>query len=180
MKEKALAGISLALFLALTVSLFFNYKQYRDAQDTPAVRTETVIEWRETATERPQATEEREVGKLSVPVVKSGSRPRNEALADSVENENNLDLPDTIMAELPLTQKVYEDSTFTAYVSGYQPNLDSIRIRWPTMTTTITQTKNVREFRRWNVGIIGGYGYGFNSRQFEPFVGIGVTYNLFK
>ena len=27
---------------------------------------------------------------------------------------------------------------------------------------------------------IGGYGYGLNSKTFEPFIGVGVTYNLFK
>ena len=26
----------------------------------------------------------------------------------------------------------------------------------------------------------GGYGYGLNSKTFEPFIGVGVTYNLFK
>lgn len=37
-------------------------------------------------------------------------------------------LHDTVIVRLPVTQKVYSDSDYTAYVSGIDPSLDSIRI----------------------------------------------------
>ena len=84
--------------------------------------------------------------------------------------------------ELEITQKVYSDSTYTAYVSGYRPNLDSIFVRQKVITNTIHETRTIetKKFRRWNVGVIGGYGYGFQSKTFEPFIGVGLTINFFK
>lgn len=35
---------------------------------------------------------------------------------------------DTIEAELPITQRVYATADYTAYVSGYEPSLDSITL----------------------------------------------------
>ena len=84
--------------------------------------------------------------------------------------------------ELPKTQKVYtDDSTYTAYVSGYQPNLDSIKVRSRIVTNTITRTVTVEKpkYRKFNIGVVGGYGYGFKSKQVEPFIGIGITWSLF-
>lgn len=179
MKEKISAGISIVLFVALMASLFFNYKQY-SAKDMKPVTVETSVKWHETATERPQSTAEAEVGKLTAEVAKASVKPRKKADVCS-KSDTTVVLPcaDTIQVELPKTQKVYVDSSYVAYVSGYQPNLDSIRVRFPTITTTITQTKEVKKFRRWNVGVIGGYGYGIKSKSVEPFIGIGVTVSLF-
>lgn len=172
--------IILVLAILLVVSMFFNYKQYRDAKDVKPVTVETSVKWHETATERPQSTAEAEVGKLTAEVAKASVKPRAKAAVCS-KSDTTAVLPcaDTIQVELPKTQKVYVDSSYVAYVSGYQPNLDSIRVRFPTITTTITQTKEVKKFRRWNVGVIGGYGYGIKSKSVEPFIGIGVTVSLF-
>jgi hypothetical protein len=77
---------------------------------------------------------------------------------------------------IPITQKVYRDSLYTAYVSGYMQSLDSIMVRERTINTTVTLRERQR---RWNVGIVGGYGMGLGSGRLEPFVGVGVTFNLF-
>ena len=86
---------------------------------------------------------------------------------------------------LPIVQKEYsDDSTYTAYVSGIRygdwPRLDSINTYTRTVTHTVTKTRTmeVKKFRRWNVGLIGGYGYGFKSKNLEPFIGVGVTISL--
>lgn len=88
----------------------------------------------------------------------------------------NASKPDSLSAYVPIEQKEYKDSNYTAWVSGFQAKLDSIYIT--SRTTTITKT--VPKYRRWNVGITGGYGYGFFSKQFEPYVGVGITVNLLK
>lgn len=80
---------------------------------------------------------------------------------------------DSANVVLPITQKKYEDSTYTAYVSGYNPRLDSISIYRKTIYQTITEKP-----RRFGVGIMGGYGYGKGC--FTPFVGVGIYYNLFN
>lgn len=91
---------------------------------------------------------------------------------DTATNVETLPQP----AVIPITQKVYKDTDYTAYVSGFNAKLDSIEVR----TKVITYTKTVTKFRTWNIGLTGGYGYGFRSKQFEPFIGIGITLNLFR
>lgn len=87
---------------------------------------------------------------------------------------------DSSKAVIPIEQKIYSDSSYTAFVSGYNANLDSIHIRSPTtiinreIERVITQTK----IKRFNIGVIGGVGYGFASKKIEPFVGFGFTYNI--
>ena len=81
---------------------------------------------------------------------------------------------------LPVEQKVYRDSDYVAWVSGVMPSLDSLNIFKRTETVTITETITRREkASRWSVGLQGGYGYGIKSKQFEPFVGVGVSYRIF-
>ena len=85
----------------------------------------------------------------------------------------------------PVVQKEYsDDSTYTAYVSGLRynqwPKLDSIIVRQREITNTITKTITIQKKRsRFSVGLQAGYGYGFQYRGFEPYVGVGVSYSLF-
>lgn len=80
---------------------------------------------------------------------------------------------DSVNVILPITQKKYEDSTYTAWVSGFRPNLDSINIYRKTVNKTITE-KPVR----WGIGLVGGYGYG--TKGTTPFIGVGIYYRLFN
>ena len=79
--------------------------------------------------------------------------------------------------EIPIVQKRYADTTYTAWVSGYMPSLDSIEVYRKTVVhrDTITLRKKAP---RWGIGITGGYGYGSRNKGFEPFVGIGVYFRI--
>lgn len=166
------------LFAALCVSLFFNYKQYRDLQEKPD-RTEVVtsVTTKEKTDTAPKQKSEVEVGKITVPVTKvseNGEKISN----DSAEVSDALTMVGDSV-EIPITQKVYEDSLYTAYVSGYHQSLDSIKVRERIVTTRITETRTETEFRRWNIGLTAGYGYAVRNKNLDFFVGVGVTYNLF-
>ena len=83
-----------------------------------------------------------------------------------------------VIVEVPITQKEYgDDSTYTAWVSGYQPNLDSINIFKKTVfiEKTITKTKK----QHFVIGPQVGVGYDVKNNNFAPTIGVGVTYNLF-
>ena len=73
---------------------------------------------------------------------------------------------DTVSVEIPVTQKVYSDSLYDAWVSGYEARLDSIRIK----RETVTVTKRVP--KRWGMGVQAGVGTG------GAYVGVGITYNI--
>lgn len=82
---------------------------------------------------------------------------------------------DSITLRLPVTQNVYSDSTYTAYVSGVSPSLDSIFV-YPRREIVIRNIK--KPPNRWHIGITAGYGFTPKNGT-HPFVGIGVTYSLF-
>lgn len=85
---------------------------------------------------------------------------------------------DSIAVEIPITQKIYQDSTYQAWVSGYKPSLDSIRVFQPitTITRTITNTEVKYKSKRWGIGVQAGI--GLTPNKIEPHIGIGIHYNI--
>lgn len=179
MKDRLVSFCFFGLFACLCVSLFFNYKQYRDARELPPPTVDVEVSSTETASLKPLPAEVKDIGKIHVPVKRVAANPDSVTMPTPGILAGSLKL-DGDSVEIPITQKVYSDSLYTAYVSGYGQQLDSIRVTAFTIRETVTVTKPVTKYRRWNVGLIGGYGYGFTSRQLEPFVGIGFTWSLFS
>lgn len=72
------------------------------------------------------------------------------------------------------------------YTSGINTSLDSIKMRLKThreiVTNTVEVTKYVKERKRFidrfHIGVQAGYGYGFNYKGLEPYVGIGASFDL--
>lgn len=97
---------------------------------------------------------------------------------ESDDREDSFPTKDSVEVEIPITQKTYKDSTYEAWVSGYEPNLDSIQVYPRTEYRTVTNTIKVRDDKRWGIGIHCGVGYGIGG--FTPYIGIGVQYNLIR
>lgn len=76
---------------------------------------------------------------------------------------------------LPITQKIYKDSLYTAYVSGYRAKLDSIEV-YSKMQTVFVRERAKR--KRFGLGVQAGY--GFLGNKLSPYVGVGVSCNLFE
>ena len=85
---------------------------------------------------------------------------------------------DTIQVDVPITQKRYEDSTYTAWVSGYEPSLDSIRVY--SRKEVITINKTIKEPpNRFVISLNIGYGLTL-QHGLQPYVGIGLGCKLFS
>jgi hypothetical protein len=95
-------------------------------------------------------------------------------------NEVNFPTNDTIQASdsvsviIPISQSVYQDSTYTAWVSGYHASLDSIYVFPQHDVITIKEYKLTK---RWHLGV--SVGYGITPKGLQPWLGLGVTYTLF-
>lgn len=74
---------------------------------------------------------------------------------------------DTVMVRLPIESKHYEGESYEAWVSGYEPSLDSIKVY---------QREVKPKQSRWSIGLQGGV--GITPRGVQPYVGIGVAYKL--
>lgn len=97
------------------------------------------------------------------------------AVADTASTARS----DSADVVLPVELKSYtDDSTYTAWVSGWRPCLDSIRVYPRREVVTVTQAVPRRP--RLAVGLTGGVGYGVISRRPDVFVGVGVTWQLTK
>jgi hypothetical protein len=91
---------------------------------------------------------------------------------------DTLTLKDSVLVEVPIESKHYSAPEYDAYVSGYMPSLDSIsvyqRTEYITERVVVSKPPN-----RFSIGLQGGYGYGFKSKQLEPYVGIGIGIRIF-
>lgn len=107
---------------------------------------------------------------------------------DTVYDDNG----DTI--QLIVEAKKWEDSIVsnkdTAYLqiftTGIKTSLDSTKIRLKTHTEVVTNTIEITKivekkktvWDRFHIGLQGGYGYGFNYKGLEPYVGLGASFDL--
>ena len=78
---------------------------------------------------------------------------------------------DTIQVRLPIESKHYSATNYDAWVSGYEPQLDSIKVYNREVIVKPKQS-------RWSIGLQGGV--GITPRGVQPYVGvgIGVAYKL--
>lgn len=95
---------------------------------------------------------------------------------------------------LKTENKVYQDTLcqkndsaiVTSYITGINANLDStkvqLRITKETITNTVEITKYIEKKKtfwdRFHIGLQAGYGYGFKSKELEPYVGVGGSFNF--
>ncbi|MCQ2137900.1 MAG: hypothetical protein MJY60_04260 [Bacteroidales bacterium] len=92
---------------------------------------------------------------------------------------------DTCWVTVEREQRHYhQDSLYDAWVSGYRPQLDCLRIYAPRVVTRIeTSIPEFHEYRtRWGVGVQAGYGAAAvdGSIRLAPYVGVGVSYNIWS
>ena len=119
--------------------------------------------------------------KRTLPV--STPQKNDTSLAENYAQNNGENIPplyasvdsDSAAVAIPITQKRYDGDDYRAYVSGYEPNLDSIFV-FP--KTTVIHERSYKPPNKWHIGITGGYGYGLKSKQAEPYIGIGITYSI--
>src|SRR5574344_966588 len=84
----------------------------------------------------------------------------------------------SILTPIVKTQGFYSDSLYNAWVSGYEPSLDSIRIF--NKTIYIDSTKTVEKIKVRRLGICPSIGVGYGINGFTPYIGIGINFNIFK
>lgn len=81
---------------------------------------------------------------------------------------------DSVFVSVPIDRMVYtDDSTYTAVVSGYRASLDSISVYNKTITKEL-----VKKPPRISISLQAGYGFSNNTPS--PYIGLGVSYNIFN
>ena len=126
-----------------------------ERQEIEIVKTDTLVVWDTIQIDRPVPVKEIVVNNIYVPVT------------DTVQ------MHDTTFVVLQRTQKEYKDSLYHAWVSGFDPALDSISVFSKTQfVNTVIREKP----KKWHLGVQGGY--GVSKDGLSPYIGLGVTYSL--
>lgn len=84
-------------------------------------------------------------------------------------------IKDSVFVQVPIEQKVYSDSNYTAWVSGYHPRLDSISITHQEVSFH-NKLVNNNGSKRLYLGI--QVGYGITPRGMQPYLGLGLSYKF--
>ena len=85
----------------------------------------------------------------------------------TIVNEVSEVVFDTIRIRLPIESKHYTAESYDAWVSGYEPSLDSIKVY---------QREVKPKQSRWSIGLQGGV--GMTPKGLQPYMGIGVSFRL--
>lgn len=109
-------------------------------------------------------------------------RPVTQRIIDTIEVEviATRTVHDTVLATLPREERTYQDSSYTAIVSGIRPRLDYLAIYPEKEIVTVTETIQVPKANRWGLGLQAGYGFTIQGGKVQraPFLGVGISYNI--
>jgi hypothetical protein len=163
--EKSYKGCGVVILALFILSLVTNVWLLKRGQvePEPQVIVEHDTLWRDTTITHPTPTASTQTGRtIFIPYL----------VTDTIRQN------DTLMVEVPVEQKRYEDSLYTAWVSGFRPALDSIRLHQPEVITTITETI-VKKAPRFSVGLSVGPGISIDkNHHMGIYVGFTANYRL--
>ena len=163
--EKSYKGCGVVILALFILSVATNVWLIKRGQVEP--EPQVIIEhdtlWRDTTINHPTPTASTHTGRtIFIPYL----------VTDTIRQN------DTLLVEVPVEQKRYEDSLYTAWVSGFRPALDSIRLHQPEIVTTITETI-VKKAPRLSVGLSVGPGISIDkNHHMGIYVGFTANYRL--
>lgn len=83
---------------------------------------------------------------------------------------------DTVAVQVPITSKHFSGKNYDAYVSGFEPNLDSIFVYHETQVITETITR-MKPPNKWSLSVNAGVDYGTTSQFWMPYASGELTIN---
>lgn len=89
---------------------------------------------------------------------------------------SNFSATDSVAVEVPITSKHYGGKNYDAYVSGFEPSLDSIFVYNETQLITETITR-MKPPNKWSLSVNAGVDYGTTSQFWQPYASGELTIN---
>ena len=184
--EKAYKGCAWALMGLIALSVALNVWLLKRGQVEPSVMVEHDTLWRDTTIYKPVASDSVKTGEvvyIKVPIVGGvgcQSDVRGQDPGSDLPGHCPLtsERPDSIEVPIAIEQKRYDDSLYTAWVSGFRPALDSIKLHQPEIVTTITKTI-VQKAPRLSLGLSVGPGVSIDrDHHMGIYVGFTANYRL--
>lgn len=159
--NKTLLYISLAAVFILGIVLGVWLRSLKKCPDVPpVVHTDTLWRYDTVTIDHP------------VPVYKRIHDTTYIAVTDTMLINRN----DTTYIPVPRETTFYSDEEYQAWVTGFRATLDSIRVFPKTAIVEVPVYEKVK--KPWGIGVQVGGTY-LPKIGFTPYVGLGVSYNIF-
>lgn len=148
----------------------------RPPQSEVIVRVDTMVVYDTITRTRPLFTDRRVVGTLQLPLERLRFVPNVLTIHDS------LNVHDTMYVLVDKEQLVWQDSLSRIYVSGILPQVDSVQHFVQKQIITVDHVREVAKKAHWGIGVQLGYGAGVSNGRIVgvPYLGVGVSYNIFS
>lgn len=110
-----------------------------------------------------------------VPVETKPQKPQYKWLTRVETTTDTLLMRDSVLVEVPIESRHYNSPEYDAWVSGYMPSLDSIKVYQKTeyITETITMMKPPN---KWEFDVVGGIDYNTAKDRYVPYALGELTY----
>ena len=96
-------------------------------------------------------------------------------VTDTVVKTDVITCHDSVLVEVPITLKHYGNETYDAWISGYEPSLDSIKVYQ--RTEYITEVRTIsKPPNRWELDAVAGIDYNVATQRYTPHVGGELLY----
>ncbi len=153
---------NLLYIIGLIIGAFLLSLLWRRCADNTEVVTDTIFK----------------VVKVDRPIVRESTIVRYEVVQLPIVTKDTIcdTIKDSVFVQVPIEQKVYSDSNYTAWVSGYRPRLDSISITHTEVSFHKLVNNNSKGSKRLYLGI--QVGYGITPRGMQPYLGLGLSYRF--
>jgi len=94
---------------------------------------------------------------------------------DTITQWETLTIHDSVAVEVPITSKHYSSKDYDAWVSGFEPSLDSIKVyqRTEYITERVTLSKPPN---KWELDAVAGIDYNVTTQRYTPHVGGELLY----
>lgn len=181
-QEKSYKGCGVVILALFILSVATNVWLIKRGQVEP--EPQVVIEhdtlWRDTTITKPVAADSTKTGEVVYIRIPYPEGCQADGCQGTVpwQDSAKVQSPDSLEVPIPIEQKRYDDSLYTAWVSGFRPALDSIRLHQPEITTIITKTI-VQKAPRLSVGLSVGPGVSIDkNHHMGIYVGFTAQYRL--
>lgn len=94
---------------------------------------------------------------------------------EPVSRTDTLIQHDSVLVEVPIESRHYHEAEFDAWVSGYEPSLDSIKVYQK--ETVITEVRTIsKPPNKWELDAMAGIDYNTATQKYTPFAGGELLY----
>lgn len=85
---------------------------------------------------------------------------------------------DTVLIPVPIEEKIYEDSTYYCRISGYNANLEELKVYQKTIEHTIENTVFKKPMVSLSLGVTAGYSPIYNN--FDVVAGFTISIPIYS